>query len=221
MYIKTNGANIFYKKSGQGHPIILLHGNGQTHAIFDVLEKQLSQNYTVYAIDSRGHGKSSKVKNLDYKSMMEDIATLIRELHIQKPILFGFSDGGNIGLLLAIQYPNVLSKLIISGSNTTPNGIKPIYMALIKVAYFFTRSKKFKLMLTQPTIKKTDLHNIVTPTLVLAGSKDFIREEHTKAIAKNIKNSTLRILKGEGHMSYVVRSRKLYEIIVPFLTKAD
>jgi len=216
--IKANGIELFYVKSGQGNPIILLHGNGEDHVIFDVLTEQLSQHYTVYAIDSRGHGKSGRVKTLDYQSMMEDIASFIRELDIQKPILYGFSDGGIIGLLLAIKYPDILSRLIISGANTQPDGIKTIYTILTRIAHFFTRDQKLKLMLTQPDIAKEDLNKIVTPTFILAGSKDFIKDGHTRMIAENIKNSVLRILEGEGHASYVLHSKKLYEIISPYLT---
>ncbi|MDR0324893.1 MAG: alpha/beta hydrolase [Oscillospiraceae bacterium] len=218
MYIKVNGIELFYEKTGQGNPIILLHGNGQSHAIFDVLTKQLSQNYTVYAIDSRDHGKSSKVESLDYKDMMEDVAAFIHELNIEKPILYGFSDGGNIGLLLAIHYPYMLSRLIISGANIHPSGIRPISVFVLRLVYFFTRSRKFKLMLTQPNISITELNSIVAPTLVLAGEKnEFPKYEHTQLIADNIPNSELKILKGESHGSYIINSEKLYGIIKPFI----
>jgi len=217
MFIKANGTELFYQKSGEGNPILLLHGNGEDHTIFDVLAKQLSPKYTVYAIDSRDHGKSSKCKTLYYQDMMEDIAAFIRKLEIQKPILYGFSDGGIIGLLLAIHYPDMLSKLIISGANTHPSGAKKTLVVIGKIAYFFTRSRKLKLMLTQPNITEAELNKITTPTLVLAGSKDFIKDEHTRAIAKNIPNSVLNILEGEGHASYVLHSDKLYRIIKPFL----
>ena len=217
MYIKVNGIELFYEKRGSGNPIVLLHGNGEDHTIFDVLILQLSQHHTVYAIDSRGHGKSSNVKSLDYRVMMEDIAAFITELGIENAMLYGFSDGGIIGLLLAIEHPAMLSKLIISGANTQPSGIKIINAIFMQISYFFTREQKIKLMLTQPNITNAELNAISTPTLVLAGSKDVVKDKHTKMIAANIKNSVLRILEGESHSSYVVRSDKLYGIIAPFL----
>jgi pimeloyl-ACP methyl ester carboxylesterase len=221
MYIKINGIELFYEKSGCGNPIILLHGNGEDHTIFDVLVEQLSRHYTIYAIDSRGHGKSSRVKNLDYHSMMEDIAAFIKELNINDAVLYGFSDGGIIGLLLAIEHPNMLSGLIISGANTQPNGIKTIYAIYMKISYFFTKDQKLKLMLTQPNITIADLNKIATSTFVLAGSKDLIKNEHTRMIAANIKNSVLRILEGASHSSYVLHNKKLFGIIAPFLEAAE
>lgn len=217
MFIKVNGIDLFYEQTGQGKPIILLHGNGENHDIFDVLVKQLSNQYTVYAIDSRDHGQSSKVNTLSYVTMMEDVASFIHELNIPKPILYGFSDGGIIGLLLAIHYPNILSKLIISGANYTPFGVDLKFYLETLYSYLHTKGPKAKMILTQPNMKNEELKQILIPTLVLAGSKDIIRENHTKRIAKHIPNSTLQIIKGEGHGSYIVHSEKLYHIIAPFL----
>ena len=220
MKIKVNGIELYYKQSGYGPPIILLHGNGEDHTIFHILIKKLSADYTVYAVDSRGHGRSSKVKHLKYIDKMNDIAGLITELSLEKPILYGFSDGGIIGLLLAIHHPEILSKLIISGANTNPGGVKPFAYALMKLGYFFTRSSKLKLMLTQPDITDAELNTIITPTLVLAGHHDIIKEEHTLSLAKNIRGSELQILKGENHASYVIGSGKIYDIIIAFLRGA-
>jgi pimeloyl-ACP methyl ester carboxylesterase len=154
--------------------------------------------------------------------MMEDVAAFIRELNIVKPILYGFSDGGNIGLLLAIRHPDMLLRLIVSGANIHPSGITPISIFVLRLVYFFTRSRKFKLMLTQPDIDITELGNIVIPTLVLAGEKnEFPKDEHTRLIADNIPDSELKILKGESHGSYVINSEKLYGFIVPFLHDKD
>ncbi len=217
MYIQVNGTTLYYEITGQGAPILLLHGNSESHEIFDVLIGQLSDRYTVYAIDSRGHGKSSRVKQLNYMDMAEDIAAFIRELGLQGTALYGFSDGGIIGLLIAIRYPELLSRLIISGANLWPKGVKKGYLILIRIIYQITRSRKLKMILTQPDITDEQLAGITIPTLVLAGSKDMIYEAHTRHIAEQIPNSTLQILEGESHMSYVVHSEKLHGILQPFL----
>ena len=219
MKIHVNSVELFYTVSGQGEPIIFLHGNGQDHTVFKALSKKMSGEYTVYAIDNRDHGQSSRVKFLDYHSKMEDVAAFIEQLELQKPIVYGFSDGGIIGLLLAIYYPDKLSKLIISGANTYPDGIRRSTLLLIKAGFFFTRSKKLKMMLTQPNITNAQLNTIVIPTLVLAGKHDIIKEEHTRNIAANIPDSELRILKDESHTSYVFDfgSEKLYSLIKAFI----
>jgi len=221
MYIKINGIDLFYEVKGQGDPLILLHGNGEDHTIFDVLSEGLSQNHTVYTIDSRDHGKSEITKDLSYNLMMEDTAGFIKALNIENPILFGFSDGGITGLLLASKYPDMLSKLIISGANLRPDGIKFVYIAIMKIIYFFSHKRKIKMMLTEPDIKQSDLDKIIVPVLVLAGSKDVVKEEHTKEIAAGLKRGVLKILEGENHASYVINSKKLYGVIKDFLEEKE
>ncbi|MCL2427093.1 MAG: alpha/beta hydrolase [Oscillospiraceae bacterium] len=219
MMIHINNIDIWYKVSGQGDPIVLLHGNGQDHHFFRKLKRKLSEDYTVYAPDSRDHGKSGKVRYLDYMSNMHDIAEFIRILEIEKPILYGFSDGGIVGLLLAIHYPHLLKKLIVSGANTNPDGIRRIPFEFIKLAYLLTSSIKLQMMLTQPNITIGELNTIITPTLVLAGHHDVIRNEHTIEIAENIPGSELKLLRGEGHASYISKTNKIYGIITDFIMK--
>lgn len=217
MRIKVNNVELYYEKHGKGKPIILLHGNQETHDIFDKLIEKLKSNYEVYAIDSRCHGKSENPKEISYNLMCEDIIQLIKELKIEKPILYGFSDGGIIGLLVAIKDPNLLSKLIISGANINPDVFTATDLLLTKIVYFFTRSKYIKMMLNEPNIPVEDLKKITIPVHVLAGEKDVIKLDHTKLIADNIENSTLEIIKNENHGSYIIHSEKLYDILKKYI----
>ncbi|HAN21774.1 MAG: oxidoreductase [Clostridiales bacterium GWF2_36_10] len=215
-YCSTNGIELFYKKRGKGRPLLLLHGNGESNVIFDALCDKLSKDYIVYSIDSRGHGKSSVVKELDYNVMAEDIVGFIKTLELQKPILYGFSDGGIIGLIIAIKYPELLSNLIVSGVNIAPSGIKIIYRYLFRLIYFFTKSHLYRIMLTQPNIENSELKKIKVPVLITAGQNDMIKDIHTKMIAENITESELLILPKESHSSYIVNSDKMYGIIKSF-----
>lgn len=217
MQIFVNNVNLYYETYGEGQPIILLHGNSETHEIFDKLIEKLKTQYKIYAIDSRCHGKSENLTEISYKTMRDDIIEFIKKLQLRKPILYGFSDGGIVGILIAIKEPNLLSKLIVSGANLNPKGIKKKEYLLTKIVYLVTRNKLFKMMLNEPNIKKEELATINIPTIVLAGEKDCIKYEHTKYIADNIPNSTLEIIKNEGHGSYVVHSEKLYGIIKKYL----
>ena len=149
--------------------------------------------------------------------MCDDIIDFIKKLNIEKPILYGFSDGGIIGLLIAIKEPDLLSKLIISGANITPDVFTPFDMLITKLFYFFTRSKYIKMMLDEPNIPVKDLQKITIPVHVLAGEKDVIKLEHTKLIADNIKNSTMEIIPKEKHGSYIIHSNKIYEIIKKYI----
>jgi pimeloyl-ACP methyl ester carboxylesterase len=211
-----NGINIFYEKCGRGEPLILLHGNGESHKIFDKAIEILKEKFTIYAIDTRGHGQSDKISEIHYSEMVEDVRAFIETLELEKPMLYGFSDGGIIGLYLASKYPKLLSRLIISGANTTPSGIRNGWLNIFRITYWVTRDLKFKMMLEEPNISAQMLQKIEVPTTVLAGSKDMIKKEHTEYIACSIPNSSLKILKGEGHGSYIVHSDKIAKLILEY-----
>lgn len=218
MYIQLNGQVIYYEKSGEGSPVLLVHGNRETHRIFDVLIPQLSQKHTVYALDSRGHGQSSSVEEYHYADMAEDISAFVSALDLVKPAFYGFSDGGIIGLIAASRHPAMFSSLVVSGANLTPRGWKFSSWLPVWLHYLKTRHPLEKLMLKEPHITKADLAKITIPTLVLAGSKDIIRLSETKRIASSIPGAILKILKEETHASYVVHSPKLFPLLDQFFS---
>lgn len=217
MNINVNDVNIFYEEYGKGQPIILLHGNSETHEIFDKLIEQLKENYKIYAIDSRCHGKSENTNEISYDLMSDDIISFIKVLKIEKPILYGFSDGGIIGILVAIKEPDILSKLIVSGANINPDGMKKTMLIISKIVYFVTKNKLFRMMVKEPNIFIEELNKIKVPTIVIAGQKDVIKREHTEMIAKNIPNSILDIIPNENHGSYIIHSEKLINILKKYI----
>ncbi|MFU7516535.1 alpha/beta fold hydrolase [Clostridium sp. HCS.1] len=214
MICRVNNTNLYYEKSGTGRPLILIHGNGQTHKIFDKAIPLLAERFTVYAIDSRGHGQSEAVMEYHYDDFAEDIRCFIEELKLQGTILYGFSDGGIIGLLLAARYPQLLSQIIISGANLSPDGIRTGWLKLFKFINAIVKDPKMTMMLTEPNITEEMLSSIIIPTTILAGSHDMVKQNHTKYIADSIPNSKLHILKGEGHGSYVLHSTKIVKLIL-------
>lgn len=214
MQITVNNINLFYICQGTGEPLIMLHGNGENHTIFDEAIEVLSKHYTVYAIDTRSHGQSDKVKELHYCDMAEDVKCFIEELGLEKPVLYGFSDGGIVGLLLAIKYPNLLSKVIGSGVNVNPDGLVKGWHFIFRIIYFFGRSPMYKLMLTEPNIKAEALGRITIPVVLTGGSKDMITQKHMKWVAECIPGAKLKILDGEKHGSYIIHNKKIADIIL-------
>lgn len=219
MIQQTSKISLYYEKTGTGVPLIMLHGNGEDHTIFNKATAVLKKHFTVYAIDTRGHGKSSPVDELHYEDMANDVYEFICKLNLEKPIVYGFSDGGIVALILAIKHPEAISRIVASGVNTQPNGLNTINLLIYKITYFFTRAKRIKLMLNEPSITDTQLNNIKIPVSVTGGSKDMIKQSHLKHIADSIPNSTLTIFNGELHGSYVVNSTKIADFIIETVRK--
>lgn len=214
MFLDTGKIKLYYEKTGTGKPIILLHGNGEDHKIFNKTVQILKNHYTVYAIDSRDHGKSGKVNELHYEDMADDVYDFITFLNLEKPIVYGFSDGGIIALILAVKHQDILSKIIVSGVNAVPNGLKTIHILTYKINYLFHKNPKVKMMLTEPNITDNMLKSIKIPAVITAGSNDMIKQSHMKHIADCIPNSTFTVFKNELHGSYIVNSTKIAEFIL-------
>lgn len=219
MYVKVNGITLFYQVSGQGPAIVLVHGSGEDHRIFNETAELLKKDYTVYALDSRDHGKSSRVKTLSYNEMVEDVAEFVRKQKLENPYFCGFSDGGIIGLLAAIRHPELFSKLVLCGANAHPHGLTRLWFNIFSLLEGVSHDRKLQMILREPRITEKELESICVPVLLLAGELDMVRESHTRYLASKIKTSCLHILPWEGHGSYIVHSRKLYFSMRKFLEK--
>ena len=194
---------------GSGEPLILLHGNGEDHTIFDNVAKHFAKQYHVIAIDTRGHGKSPLGDEpFSLYQFAEYLNEFMNEQKIEKANILGFSDGGNIALIFASEYPEKVIKLIANGANTKPSGIKPlVHLAMLfrymlySVAAAFSGKFELKkalyyIMLHEPHITKEELEQITAPTLVLVGTEDLIRESESKYIKKSIPNSEIVFVLG-------------------------
>lgn len=218
MTIQVNGVTLFYEVVGAGDPLILVHGNGEDHTIFTEATEVLKEHFTCYLVDSRGHGKSSAVKELHYRDMAADYIEFIKALGLKNVTYFGFSDGGILGLMIGAAC-DLVDTIIVSGANTHPDAVVPSLGRILKVIYFFTRNDKFRLMLQEPDISAKELQRIQAKTFVLAGSKDVVKRENTDFIAENIPNAEEHILEGESHTSHIVHSTKIAELILQFTGK--
>lgn len=216
MNITVNGIELYYEKLGEGRPLILLHGNGEDGTIFDTAVKKLQHYFTCYLIDSRGHGKSETVNEFHYQDMAADVIEFMEKLELERVILYGFSDGGIIGLLAAGQCDRI-ADLIISGANLTPDGVKSFAKWVMKFMYLLHKDPKVELMLKEPDITEDDLEKIQAHTLVLAGEKDLILESETRRIAEGIKGSQMKIIPKEDHGSYIIHKERIADEIIVFI----
>ncbi|HOI85162.1 MAG TPA: alpha/beta hydrolase [Acholeplasmataceae bacterium] len=216
MRVLVGDIRIYIEKKGVGEPLVLVHGNGEDHQIFDRLVERLSHHYTCYLVDSRNHGKSDWTDVFDYDVMAHDILCLMTKLNIKKPYFLGFSDGGIIGLKIAIQKQDALKKMVICGANLEPAGLKVSALRAMEETYQKTKNPLIKMMLDQPHILTKDLANITIPTRVIAGEHDVIKRSHTSTIAHHLLYASLMILAKKNHDDYLVHRDDLYETLCDF-----
>ncbi len=217
MYISVNGIRLAYEVSGTGKPLLLLHGNGEDRHCFDVLAPLLASRYTVYAVDSRGHGESAATDEYDYRTMMHDVAGLIRTLELGAVRILGFSDGAIVALMLAIDHPELVSHLILCGVNLSPADFKPSVLKKLHVRYRETHDPLLRLMLTQPFIDYDDVRKVTQPTLVVAGEREFFTPESFDDLVAALPHARFLRMQGHDHGSYIHGSDALYAEADAFL----
>ena len=114
----------FFIEKGQGEPLILLHGNGENSSYFQGQIDEFSKHYRVYAIDTRGHGRTPRgEKPFTIRQFADDLLGFMDEQQIERAHLLGFSDGGNIAMVFAIRYPERINRLILNGANLNTDAL--------------------------------------------------------------------------------------------------
>ena len=214
MELNTGSVMLHCEQAGSGRPLILLHGNGESSGIFDRAIPRLAERFTVYAIDSRGHGQSSPVSEYHYADMAQDVADFIRLTGLEKPLVYGFSDGGILALLLAIRQPELIGGIITSGVNVRPDGLKRRWLWLMRLTNLLRPDPLVTLMLTEPDITDDELRTIRCPALITAGSRDMLRQSHMRHIAQTIPGGRYLLMEGETHGSYIVHSERIAQVIL-------
>lgn len=222
---------LFYKEKGKGFPLILLHGNGENCDYFKNQMEFFSDKYRVIAVDTRGHGKSPRgTAPFSIQQFADDLYKFMNRLDISKAIILGFSDGANIAMKFALKYQNKIEKLILNGGNLNTKCIKAFIQIPIEIGYRMTKvfsakcdkARKSKemlgLMVNDPNIDVIDLSAIKVPTLVIAGTRDMIKENHTKLIANSIPNAELKIINGT-HFIANTESEIFNKIVNDFLNE--
>ena len=169
-----------------------------------------AQHYHVYALDTRGHGKTPRGDApFTIRQFADDLLAFMDTHGIDKAHILGFSDGGNIAMVFAMKYPERVLRLILDGANLDAKGVKPSIQIPIEIGWRFAKlfAKKsaearkhaelLGLMVNDPNVRPEELSAITAKTLVIAGTKDMIKESQTRLIASNISDVQLVILKGD------------------------
>ena len=220
-----------YIEQGEGFPLILLHGNGEDVSYFAHQMEPFAKHFRVIAIDTRGHGQTPRGNApFTIRQFAEDLLGFMDQHRIEKAHILGFSDGGNIAMVFAMAHPERVEKLILDGANLDAAGVKRSIQIPIEIGYriakiFAGKSPEAKknaellgLMVNDPNVKPEELARIQCPTLVIAGSKDMIKEGHTRLIARSIPGAQMVIIPG-NHFVANKNPDAFNEAILHFLSK--
>ena len=199
--------SLYYEKRGAGEPLVLLHGNGEDGSYFLHQMEAFSREFLVYALDTRGHGRAPRGSApFTISQFAEDLLAFLDEQGLKRVNLLGFSDGGNIALTFALRHPERVRRLVLNGANLTPRGVKAWVQLPIVLGYQIasrlkspkarTNAEMLGLMVHEPQIPPSELAGLMMPVLVIAGTRDMIREDHTRLMAREIPGARLALIPG-------------------------
>ncbi len=215
--IDCGEVNIEYGIYGveNGQPLLLLPPNGgDMHCFDDSILPEMAKHYKVITVSPRGTGKSDRGNNrITFETMAEDLTKILDYLNIQKTNIFGFSDGGNLGMVFTVNHPERVNSLVIMGSNINPLGTKTFdqisiiwkYLGLA-IKAFFTQDEADLIrrdiqgqMVYQPNLTFNDLKEINVPVLNIYGEHDMIKRIHSKRITWAIEGAQELMIVDGGH----------------------
>ncbi|MEZ4658189.1 MAG: alpha/beta hydrolase [Caldilineaceae bacterium] len=237
---EINGIQIYYEIHGEGEPLILLHGGLGNSDYWSEQIPVFAQHYRVIAMDSRGHGRSSFDETpIGYDLMMSDVLALMDYLGVEKADLLGWSDGGIIGLDLAINHPERMNRIVAYGANYIPEGVREdvgenaTFSAYIekaaadyqKLSPAPERWDEFlnnigNMWATEPNFTPEQLGAITTPILVLDGeNEEAIKTEHTIDMAGLIPGAELILIPETGHFAMWEKTEEFNQIVLDYLAQ--
>ena len=241
-HAETGGARIWFAEWGPKSaavPVLLLHGGfGNSNYYGHLIPALVAHGYRVIAMDSRGHGRSTRSDApLTYHLMAQDVLGLLDELKISKVYVVGWSDGGIIGLDLAMTHPDRLAGLFAFGVNADVSGLKegagttPVFGAyLARTAQEYQalsptphQWEKFsaavtKMWETLPAYTRAELASIKVPTTIADGEFDEgIKRTHEEYMAHAIPGARLVILPDVSHFAMLQDPHAFNAAVLHFL----
>lgn len=134
-YAPVNGLKLYYEVYGAGKPIVLLHGSYMTIGLnWSQLIPELTKSHKVIALEMQGHGHTADIDRApSYKALASDVAGLLKHLKIDSADVLGYSLGGTVAWQMAIDYPAMVSKLIIVSSVSKYKGWQQEVLDVLKI----------------------------------------------------------------------------------------
>jgi len=219
-YAAVNRLNMYYEVHGEGPPLLLLHGG--TGSIPTKWIPFFSSQFRVIAMEQMGHGRTADVidRAFHFHDMAEDTVELMLQLGIERAVVVGYSDGGIIGIDMAIHHPERVTKLAVTGANSKVDGYtaenlewaRTFKPADLPVSDAYARlspdgpdhwpivlGRLQRMWPVEPNFTREEMQSIKAPTLIIIGDGDIVTPEHAVEMFRTIPNAQLCVVPHAGH----------------------
>jgi pimeloyl-ACP methyl ester carboxylesterase len=238
-YVSLDGVRTWYDEHGGGEPLVLLHpgGGGVDARAFGPNIGPLGARFHVYTPERRGHVHTADVAGpITFEAMAQDTIAFLETVVSQRAHVIGCSDGAIVALLVALQRPDLIDRLVLAAGVfhfdgwyphvIDPNNEPPEFLArsYAEVSpdgpdhYPVIVRKLAQMHLAEPALSAEDLRTVEARTLVMLGDDDEVRLEHAIAMYRSIPDAELMVVPGTSHGLLVEKPDLCNEVILPFLT---
>jgi pimeloyl-ACP methyl ester carboxylesterase len=203
--VEVNGMQMYYEVSGQGDPLIVLHGAYMNIPTMGGIIPKLAETHTVYALELQGHGRTTDIdRPITYPNLADDVAAFMEAVDLPKADVFGYSMGAAAGLQLAIRHPDKVDQLIAASVAYDARGWQPALVEFIPqmTVEMFTSMpfaedykrlaadpegfpalvEKLIALEKEPMAWEEDVKALKAPVLIITGDADVTTLEHSVAM---------------------------------------
>ncbi len=253
-YAEIDDIRMYYQDFGnedRAEAVLLIHGGFAFGDVWFYQIPDLAAKYRLIVPDSRGHGRTAdSSKPISYAQMASDMAELLDHLGIEKAYVIGWSDGGDVGLHMALEHPSFVDKLVLFGtpyniSNYPPEVFDDLkeflesakqgeVKGLLNPKTLYKRlapdpdhwpvfcDKMREMWLNSPTLTEEDLGRITAPTLVISVDRDeYLPPEVFEATARSIPNATIGRIPQGTHFVMMEYPDETNELLLDFLSNRE
>jgi pimeloyl-ACP methyl ester carboxylesterase len=241
-YSEIRGIRMYYELHGSGPPLLLLHGGAGNGMQFEHQVPTFARTHRLIVPDCCAQGRTTdRPGPLSYHAMAEDMIALLDRLGLERVDVMGWSDGGDIGLDMAMHHADRVGHLVTFGANFRADGLNEQDVAWGRTAtadsfgagmregwtklnpqpehYIEAMNKILDMWRTQPQWTATDLGRIRAKCLVCAGEHDVVRPDHTAALARAIPGAQVWIVPGASHSAMIERPDLVNPKVLAFLAR--
>ena len=130
--VEVNGLQMYYEVSGEGDPLVVLHGAYMNIPAMGEIIPILAQTHRVYAVEMQGHGRTNDIdRPITYPNLADDVAAFMDAVDLETSDVFGYSMGAAVGLQLAIRHPEKVDQLVLASVSYDESGWQPEMVAMI------------------------------------------------------------------------------------------
>jgi pimeloyl-ACP methyl ester carboxylesterase len=237
-YVQLGAVRTWYDEHGSGDPLVLLHGGLVDARFFEPNLSALAERYHVYTPERRGHGHTPDVPGpITYQLMADDTIAFLEAVVCEPADMVGHSDGAFVAMLVAMERPEVVKRLVLisGGFNKSGEAMPDMEWNVDQLAEFLGPAygevspdgeEHFKVVATkigematiEPNLHASDLGKVTARTLVMFSDDDLMTMTHVVEMYDALPNAELAVVPGTSHFLTQEKPYLVNQLVLDFLT---